>query len=82
MGMPESWWCRGARSMLGLRVEFEEGRDSMKVCKEPRRRGATAAVVEQEERRRRDLERVKPATVLMARERDIVCECCEAPSCS
>lgn len=82
-GMPESWCCRGIRccSMLGLAwVALEGGRDSKREWMEPRRRCAGVAE-ETDDIRRRVFWRVKlPATAPNAREKELLCECCEEPS--
>jgi hypothetical protein len=82
-GMPESWWCRGARcsSMLGLRVAVVEGRDSMKLCIEPRRGVAAEFADENDESRRRVFWRVNwPVTAPNARVSELACECWAAMS--
>jgi hypothetical protein len=81
--MPESWCGRGVRSCseLGLRVALDEGRDSMKLCMDPRRRGAVVVVAEEnEDKRRRVFWRVNgPVTTPNARDSELECEWCDAP---
>src|SRR4051812_745270 len=81
--MPESWCCSGARcwSMLGLRVVLGEGRASMKrLWMEPLRREGPELADEKDESLRRDFWRLNwPVTTPNARERELECECCEAP---
>jgi hypothetical protein len=60
-------------SVLGLRVEMEEGRPSTRFCIEPRR--AAEVADEMEDMRRRVFWRVKgPVTAPKARDMELACE--------